>query len=75
MVDDMSAEWLHTTAGGVRPGDRVRLDNGQEMVATRVETNFMGRDGIIALVEDTRDRWYKQPLQADTELEVLRGET
>ena len=60
-------------ASEVLPGDRVRLADGREVIATRIETNFFGRSAMLALIEDTPDRWYKQPVACSADVEVLRG--
>jgi hypothetical protein len=61
------------TAADVQPGDRIRLAGGQEMLVSRVEPGFMGRDELIAFIEDTPDRWFKQPVQSAAEVEVSRA--
>lgn len=60
------------TAAEVRPGDRVRLATGAELEVSRIEAPFLGRDSLVAFVEDTPARWFKQPLPATTELDVSR---
>lgn len=70
----MSSEWVPVVASEVQPGDRVQLPSGDEMVATRIECPFMGTDALVAFIEDTPTRWFKQPVPADLELQVLRGE-
>lgn len=57
----------------VRPGDRVRLANGREMLVSRVEANFLGRATMVAFIEDTPERWFKQPVQEAAEVEILRA--
>ena len=69
----MSAEWKAVTAADVVPGDRVRLGSGVELTATRVEPGFMGMAALVAFIEDTPERWFKQPVPSSTEVEVLRG--
>lgn len=60
------------TAEDVLAGDRVRLDGGAELLVSRVEANFLGMETMLAFVEDTPERWFKQPLPAATEMEVQR---
>ena len=67
------ADWEKTTAGEVRPGDRVRFASGDEVIATHIEVGFMGREGVLAFIEDTPQRWYKHPTPADAEVEVERA--
>jgi hypothetical protein len=69
----VSDEWVAMTASAVQAGDRVRLPNGDEIVATRVERPFMGADSLVAFIEDTPQRWFKQPMGADAEVQVRRG--
>jgi hypothetical protein len=69
----MADGWQKMTAAEVQPGDRVRLASGEEVIATKIEAAFMGREGRLAFIEDTPERWYKRPSAADAEVEVLRG--
>jgi hypothetical protein len=69
----MADSWTTVTAADVEVGDRVRLATGVEMVVSRIEPAFFGRDGLLAFVEDTETRWYKQPVPSTAELEVSRG--
>jgi hypothetical protein len=59
-------------AADVRPGDRVRLASGQEMLVSRIEPKFMGREAMVAFIEDTPRRWFKQPFPDTAEVEVIR---
>jgi hypothetical protein len=65
--------WITTPVADVRPGDRVRLASGQEVLVSRIEARFLGRENIVAFIEDTPDRWFKQPVQVTAEVEVLRA--
>jgi hypothetical protein len=69
----MAEPWATVTAVDVRAGDRVRLASGVEMLVSRIETRFLGRDGLIAFIEDTPARWYKQPVSQAAEVEVARS--
>jgi hypothetical protein len=69
----MTQAWTSIAVSDVRPGDRVRLANGNELLVSRIEPNFFGREAMVALIEDTPDRWFKQPAQLVAEVEVLRG--
>ena len=55
----------------VKPGDRVRTADGTELEATRIEERFLGREGMIAFIEDTPQRWLKRPVLTDADVEVL----
>lgn len=68
----MDDQWEHSTAGEVRPGDRVRVRE-VELTVSRIEDSFLGRTGMIAFIEDTDERWLKVPTSPDAELEVNRG--
>jgi hypothetical protein len=65
----MTHQWSKTTASSVQPGDRIRI-SGDELTVSRIESRFMGMDGMIAFIEDTSDRWIKRPAQTDAEVEV-----
>jgi hypothetical protein len=68
----MAESWATVTAGNVQAGDRIRLATGAEMLVSRIERRFLGRDGLIAFIEDTPERWYKQPVAEAAEVEVAR---
>jgi hypothetical protein len=68
----MAESWTKMTAADVQPGDRVRLATGAELEVSRIEVPFLGRDNLLAFVEDTPARWFKQPLPLTAELEVSR---
>lgn len=68
----VSEAWTAVAAEQIQPGDRVRLASGQEMLVSRIEAPFLGREGMIAFIEDTPERWFKQPLPQATEVEVTR---
>ncbi len=67
----MSEAWTTVLARDVKPGDRVRMAHGSELIATRIEPNFFGMP-MLAFIEDTPERWFKQPAPEDMEVEVLR---
>jgi hypothetical protein len=46
--------------------------SGQEVLVSRIEARFLGRENMVAFIEDTPDRWFKQPVQLAAEVEVLR---
>jgi hypothetical protein len=77
----MTESWATMRAADVRPGDRVRLASGQEILVSRIEPNFMGMDAVVALIEDTPTRWFKQPVprpprsRSSGRLEILQGGT
>ena len=65
--------WMTVAVHDVKPGDRVRTAPGDELTVTRIESPFLGRSELIALIEDSPERWFKQPLPADGSVEVLRA--
>jgi hypothetical protein len=69
----MADTWVKGAVTDVQPGDRVRLASGREVLVSRIETNFMGRENSFALIEDTPERWFKQPVRDGVELEILRA--
>jgi glutathione peroxidase len=66
--------WSTRLAGEVRPGDRVRVGEAVELTVTRVEPQFLGRDGLLCLIEDTPSRWLAQPVKSTVEVQVLSSE-
>ena len=66
----MSESWKKVKADEVRVGDAVRTQAGDVVVVSRIETGFMGMPNMLAFIEDTPDRWFKQPMMADGEVEV-----
>jgi hypothetical protein len=55
----------------VKIGDRVRTRTGAELTVTRIDQGFMGRDGMIAFVEDSDEQWMKMPAQVEAEVELV----
>ena len=62
--------WTTIKAQDVRPGDTVRTQSGEVLLVTRVEAPFFGRSNMLAFIEDTPDRWFKQPMQSDSDVEI-----
>jgi hypothetical protein len=69
----MTDLWTSAPVADVQPGDRVRLGPGREMLVSRIEPSFFGRDNMVAFIEDTPERWFKQPVQSAAQVEVLRA--
>ena len=69
----MTESWINAPVTDVQPGDRVRLASGREVLVSRIETSFLGRENMVAFIEDTPERWFKQPVQLTAEVEVLRA--
>jgi hypothetical protein len=71
---DLPDHWKSAKASDVQPGDRVRTANGTEVTATHIEVAFLGRENMIALIEDTPQRWFKRPVAVDADVEILVSE-
>jgi uncharacterized protein YeaO (DUF488 family) len=68
----MAESWITATATDVRVGDRIRLATGTELLVSRIEPRLFGLD-LVAFIEDTPERWFKQAMAPSTELEVQRA--
>jgi hypothetical protein len=68
----MAESWTAATAADVQVGDRVRVASGAELLVSRIEPRLLGLDRLMAFVEDTPERWFKQALVPSAEVEVLR---
>jgi len=66
----MSESWKKVKAEDVRAGDAVRTQAGDVVTVSRVESSFLGMPNMLAFIEDTPERWFKQPMMADAEVEV-----
>jgi hypothetical protein len=69
----MTQDWTSGVVSDVQPGDRIRLASGREMLVSRIEPNFFGREQVVAFIEDTAERWFKQPVPLTAEVEIQRG--
>ena len=69
-IEIMTERWKTVTASEVKVGDRVRV-NGDELTATHIADSFLDREGYLAFIEDTSERWHKRPAKVDAEVEVL----
>jgi len=54
----------------VRPGDRVRARD-IDLTVTRIDHPFLGREGMLAYVEDSEAQWIKVPVALDAEVLVV----
>jgi hypothetical protein len=66
----MSESWKKVKADEVRAGDAVRTQAGHVVTVSRIESSFLGMPNMLAFIEDTPERWFKQPMMADAEVEV-----
>jgi hypothetical protein len=57
-------------ATDVKVGDKVSVRE-REILVTRIDQNFLGRDNMLCLVESTEERWTCVPLPHDMDVEVL----
>ena len=69
----MTNPWQTVRVSEVRQGDRIRLSSGTELLVSRIEPAFFGSPNLVAFIEDTPARWFKQPMMVDTEVEVSRA--
>ena len=67
----MSDTWKTVKAEKVQTGDSVRTQSGDVVIVSRIEQSFMGLPNMLAFIEDTPDLWFKQPMMAHAEVEVL----
>jgi hypothetical protein len=58
-------------ASAVRIGDRIRARETIELTVTRIDEAFMGREEMLAFVEDSNAQWLKLPAGRDAEIELL----
>lgn len=68
----MGDTWSTIPVAEIKVGDRIRLPQGGELLVSRIDESFMGMDALVALIEDTPERWYKQPMPKTGEVEVQR---
>ena len=66
----MADTWKTVKAEQVKAGDTVRTQAGNEVIVSRIDSSFMGMPNMLAFIEDTPDRWFKQPMTADADVEV-----
>jgi hypothetical protein len=66
----MSGTWKTVKAQDVKAGDTVRTQAGEVLIVSRVEAAFFGMPNMVAFIEDTPDRWFKQPMTTDSDVEV-----
>jgi hypothetical protein len=65
-----SDTWKTVKAHDVKVGDTVRTHSGAVVRVSRIEAPFMGRSNMVAFIEDTPDRWFKQPVVSDSDVEA-----
>jgi hypothetical protein len=71
MANTSADTWRSAKGAEIRPGDRVRTTDGTELTVSRIEPSFFGMDNMIALIEDTPERWFKRPVTVDADVEIL----
>src|ERR1700732_3325987 len=47
----VTESWITIPVTDVRPGDRVRLASGQEVLVSRIGARFLGREKMVAFIE------------------------
>ena len=70
----MAETWKSVPARDLKVGDIIRL-HGQVLHLARIETSFLGRDGMLGLIEDNSERWFKGASPEDADVEVLEPES
>jgi hypothetical protein len=70
----MTSGWKKVPVSELKPGARIRHQSGAEILVSRIEPGFMGRPGMVAIIEDTPERWMKAPVPSDGEIEVWSGD-
>lgn len=68
----MTELWQTVQAEDVKVGDRLRTPNGTVLEVSKIEDNFFEMDTMIAFIEDTPSRWFKQPIARGTPVEISR---
>jgi hypothetical protein len=66
----VSDEQRTVKAAEVRVGDRIR-SRGLELTVTRIDVGMLGRDDLLAFVEDSEQQWLKLPVGVDGDVELL----
>jgi hypothetical protein len=66
----MAATWKTVKASDVTVGDVVRTAGGDVVLVSKIEESFLGRENMLAFIEDTPQRWYKRPVASDADVEV-----
>jgi hypothetical protein len=69
----MTDTWTTIAVDDVEVGHAVRYA-GQEFTVARVDANFLGREQMVCLIEDTPERWHAYPAMLGGEIEVRAGE-
>jgi hypothetical protein len=66
----MSDTWKTVKAQDVKAGDTVRTQSGAVVIVSRIEAPFLGLSNMVAFIEDTPNRWFKQPVVSESEVEI-----
>jgi hypothetical protein len=66
----MPEDWNRVKASDVQVGDVVRTPGGGVLIVSRIDTSLMARAGMLSFIEDTAERWFKQPVPPDADVEV-----
>jgi hypothetical protein len=65
----MTDSWTTINVDELQVGAQVRYA-GHEFTVARIDTNFLGRDNMMCLIEDTPERWHAYPTVVGGEIEV-----
>jgi hypothetical protein len=66
----VSADPATIASSEVRVGDRIR-SREMELTVTRIDTGFLGRDEMLAFVEDSEQQWLKIPSPVTGTVELV----
>lgn len=66
----MPDTWKAVKALDVKAGDTVRTQSGEVVIVSRIEAPFLGVPNMVAFIEDTPERWFKQPMMSDSDVEI-----
>ena len=70
----MAETWKSVPPPMSKPATRSGCSPGSRSIVSPVEPAFMGIPGMIAFIEDTPDRWFKQPMPGTTSVDVLEAD-
>jgi hypothetical protein len=59
-------------ASAVGLGDTLVIPSGTELTVTRIDESFMGREDMLAFVEDSDAQWLKLPVPRDADVEIVQ---
>jgi hypothetical protein len=70
LSDPFAEHWGTVRASDVKVGKMVRMKSGEIFTVARIERPFLGLPAMLAFIEDSPERWFKQPMALDPMVEV-----